>query len=103
MMMLAMPIKVLSLFLISGAVGLEAGKLYGFFAGVEVPAVPFWIVGWGRFAIAAHLLEGILAAVYAPSKQRNPLMYGLYTFFVGTIGLVELLKGEDIRRSFGVH
>ncbi|NJM20056.1 MAG: hypothetical protein HC907_15810, partial [Richelia sp. SM1_7_0] len=36
-------------------------------------------------AVGVHLIEAIIASSKAGSK------YGVYTFFVGTIGLVELL------------
>jgi hypothetical protein len=49
----------------------------------------------GRFAVTIHLVEGIIAGAYAPSRQKTPIVYGTYTFFVGTVGLLELLDQED--------
>ncbi|MEQ9357174.1 MAG: hypothetical protein RIG63_18605 [Coleofasciculus chthonoplastes F3-SA18-01] len=40
-------------------------------------------------------MEAIIAAVYAPSRQKTPIVYGTYTFFVGTVGLLELFDQED--------
>ncbi|HEY9634751.1 MAG TPA: hypothetical protein V6D14_15215 [Coleofasciculaceae cyanobacterium] len=47
----------------------------------------FWIE---RFAIFIHLVEGVIAASYAPSRKNMPIKYGIYTFFVGTVDLLEL-------------
>ncbi|WP_017747601.1 hypothetical protein [Scytonema hofmannii] len=44
-----------------------------------------------RFAVTIHFIEGIIAAFYAPSRKKVPIQYGTYTFFVGTVGLLELL------------
>ncbi|MEE3715553.1 hypothetical protein V2H45_02205 [Tumidithrix elongata RA019] len=52
------------------------------------------IIWIGRFAIAAHTLEGLIAAFFATSKQKSPLKCAIYTFFVGTVGLLELLESD---------
>ncbi|HEY9666326.1 MAG TPA: hypothetical protein V6C91_05945 [Coleofasciculaceae cyanobacterium] len=41
-------------------------------------------------AIAIHFVEGFIAAYKAPSRKKMPFQYGTYTFFVGTVGLLEL-------------
>ncbi|CAN1212736.1 Alr4224 protein [Tumidithrix helvetica PCC 7403] len=85
-------IKKTSILLISGAIGLELWNIYTSFAHRELPSflIPmFWI---GRFAIAAHGLEALIAAFWATSKQKRPLQYAIYTFFVGTVGLMELFE-----------
>ncbi|MGB3238828.1 MAG: hypothetical protein WBB29_11055 [Geitlerinemataceae cyanobacterium] len=87
-----MPIKVLSTVLISGAIGLELWNLYthGF------DRFESWmpIVWFERFALVAHGLEGIVSAFLAPAKGEKPIPYGVYTFFVGTIGLLELFDRQ---------
>lgn len=83
-------IKVVSTILITGAIGLEAWNRYAVLAHQTVPSslIPvFWIE---RFALISHFIEAIIAAGYAPSKNKLPLSYGIYTFFVGTVGLLEL-------------
>jgi hypothetical protein len=85
-------IKVASTGLISGAIGLEGWHLLMLPISAETLNLLtpiFWI---GRLGMAAHLIEAIVAALYAPSKGKNPLRYSLYTFFVGTVGLVELFE-----------
>ena len=89
---IATPIKVISTILITGAIALELGNLIAFFIGDPLPsslAPIFWVE---RFAVGAHLIEGAIAAIYAPQKQKMPLQYGTYTFFVGTVGLWELFN-----------
>ncbi|MEM9118693.1 MAG: hypothetical protein AAGD09_12530 [Cyanobacteria bacterium P01_F01_bin.56] len=83
-------IKVLSTGLITAALGLELGNITAHFFGIDPfanVAIAFWI---GRSALVIHAVEGAIAAAYAPSRQRSALRYGIYTFFVGTVGLVEL-------------
>lgn len=83
-------IKGFSIVLMTGAIGLEFWQFQSAITQSQPPVVPaavFWVVG---FALIAHSIEAVIAAVYAPSKQKSPFSYGIYTFFVGTVGLVEL-------------
>ncbi|NJR18346.1 MAG: hypothetical protein HC785_23290 [Calothrix sp. CSU_2_0] len=50
------------------------------------------IIGVGGLAITVHFIEAVIAAFYAASINKNPLQYGIYTFFVGTVGLLELYR-----------
>lgn len=87
-------IKCLSIVLMTGAIGLELWQLQSVITQSQQPAVPpvvFWIA---RFALIAHGLEGLIAAVYAPRQQKSPFFYAIYTFFVGTVGLVELYSSD---------
>lgn len=77
------------------AIGLELWSMYAKLTEAQVPNLlnpVFWVT---RFALAAHFTEGLIAACYAPSKQKHPIQYGIYTFWVGTVGLVELLRSEN--------
>ncbi len=47
----------------------------------------FWLAS---IALTAHGIEGFIAAIKASSGDQNPFTYGIYTFFVGFIGLKEL-------------
>lgn len=83
-------IKVISVVFISSAIGLELWNIYALWTNSIMPSSLnpiFWIE---RFAIVSHLIEGIIAAYYAPLKEKMPIKYGTYTFFVGTVGLLEL-------------
>lgn len=85
-------IKILSPCLIISALGLEAWRVYAQWTGVIIPAglTPvFWI---GRVAIAGHLVEGGIAIALSPSRGQRAIPSGLYTFFTGFVGLVELLE-----------
>jgi hypothetical protein len=62
----------------------------------ELPFPLLWI---GRFALVAHFLEGIVAFIYAPSHKQSAIASGIYTFFVGTVGLVELFKVEKVKQE----
>ncbi|MBW4488567.1 MAG: hypothetical protein KME12_12330 [Trichocoleus desertorum ATA4-8-CV12] len=88
-------IKVISTVLITGAIALEFWNLYASLTHLSIPSslTPvFWVE---RFAVTAHLIEGAIAAVLAPSRNKLPLQYGTYTFFVGTVGLLELFAKVD--------
>ena len=90
-------IKSLSILLISGAIGLELWHLYAEVTQHSFPAIPsavFWV---GRFALVVHAIEGAIAAGCALRQQQAPIPYAIYTFFVGTIGLVELFKPDTAR------
>ncbi|MGK7901523.1 MAG: hypothetical protein AB4352_08935 [Hormoscilla sp.] len=86
-------VKVLSTVLIAGAIALESWHLYAAFTHTEIPSFMPLIFGLARFALIAHLLEAAIAAFSA--KPQNPIAYGTYTFFVGTVGLLELFYWPD--------
>ncbi len=48
----------------------------------------------GSFAITVHFIEAVVAVFYASSRNKNPIKYGIYTFFVGTVGLLELFDRD---------
>ena len=95
---LVLVIKVISLLLIASGIGLELGNAYALFTHSQTPSIPKFIFWLERFAITAHLFEGIIAVYYAPAKNKIPIIYGIYTFFVGTVGLLELFDfpGERV-------
>ncbi|MBD2164122.1 hypothetical protein H6G04_06845 [Calothrix membranacea FACHB-236] len=83
-------IKVISIFLISSAIGLELWNLYAITHNIQVPSSLTPIFWFERFAVSCHLVEAIIAGFYAPSRKQLPIKYATYTFFVGTVGLLEL-------------
>ena len=88
-------IKVLSTVLITSAIALELWNIYALLTHDALPNrlnLVFWI---GGFAISIHAVEGIIAAAYATSRKAPPIQYGIYTLFVGTVGLLELFDQED--------
>ena len=89
-------IKVVSTVLMSGAIVLETWNLT---LGVDWAALPGWChVGFWYVRVAAsiHLLEGVAAGIWASRRSdHQPLLYGLYTFFVGTVGLQELWESRE--------
>ena len=86
----AKSIKIVSTLAMTGALGLEAASLYLHLRGQSLPPrlnALFWLAS---VALIAHGVEGAIAASKARSHQKNPLTYGIYTFFVGFVGLKEL-------------
>lgn len=86
------PVKVFSSVLVAGALGLE---LWNILAGGSLFSDWKLVFYLGRFALVSHGIEAVIAAVYAPSKRRSPVVTGIYTFFVGTVGLVELFQQRE--------
>ncbi|NES22235.1 MAG: hypothetical protein F6K41_25760 [Symploca sp. SIO3E6] len=90
-------IKVISVLLISSGIGLELGNTYAILTHSQIPTIAKFIFWIERFAISTHLVEGVVAAYYAPAYHKIPIVYGTYTFFVGTIGLLELFNFLEYR------
>lgn len=88
-------IKTISTVLMMGAILLELWNIYALSNQLQIPSSIkpiFWIE---RVAVAVHLIEAIIAAFNAGSKKKTWYKYGVYTFFVGTIGLMELFGEEE--------
>jgi hypothetical protein len=88
-------VKIVSTCAISGAIGLEIWHIIALLTDRSLPNLLSVIMPISRFALIAHAIEGAIAAVYAPSKQKAILRSGIYTFFVGTVGLLELFAPVD--------
>ena len=86
-------VKILSTVLIASAIALELWHIYAAFTQRHIPDFMKIIFAIERFALIAHLLEAAIAAFSA--KPKNPIAYGTYTFFVGTVGLLELFYWPD--------
>jgi hypothetical protein len=89
-------IKGISIVLIASALSIELWNLSVYWIPHSTLDLPFWMVGFARFALIAHLIEGAIATFYAPTKQQKPMRYGVYTFFVGTVGLWELFDAVEM-------
>ncbi len=96
---LSQTIKIVSTLLISGAIILETWNLITHFIDRPLPEIFKWVIIIERFALISHLIEAIIAGFSAQGQGKNPLKSGVYTFFVGSVGLWEILKG--VESSFG--
>jgi hypothetical protein len=88
-------IKIVSTCAISGALGLEVWNILAIFTHQALPDLLSIIFPISRFALIVHAIEGAIAAAYAPSKNKLFLQFGIYTFFVGTVGLLELFDRAE--------
>ncbi|MEM8828931.1 MAG: hypothetical protein AAGE96_06180 [Cyanobacteria bacterium P01_G01_bin.19] len=85
-------IKITSIILITAALCLEIWNIY-LHLNQSMLADRLRPVLWlGSIALIAHGVEGIIAALNASSRHKNPFTYGIYTFFVGYVGLKELFE-----------
>ncbi|MBD2437410.1 hypothetical protein [Nostoc sp. FACHB-110] len=92
---LAKMIKIISTILITSAIGLELWNIYAVLNHNQIPSSLNLIIWFERFAMIAHLIEAAIAAFYASAKNKMPIKYAAYTFFVGTVGLIELFAKEE--------
>jgi hypothetical protein len=92
-------IKIISTMLIVGVLGLELRNLYAVQSQMTPFDLPFPLLWIGRFALVAHFLEGMIAFIYAPSRNQPAIASGIYTFFVGTVGLVELFELQETKQE----
>jgi hypothetical protein len=88
-------IKIIAIPLITAGIGLEIWNIQTLTNNTQLPNLLNPILILVHFALAAHLIEAIIAAIYAPAKNQPPLKYAIYTFFVGTVGLIELWENHD--------
>jgi hypothetical protein len=88
-------IKIVSTGVISGALGLELWNIIAIFIHQLLPDILNIIFPISRFALIAHAIESAIAAAYAPSKNKRSVRFAIYTFFVGTVGLVELFDRSE--------
>jgi hypothetical protein len=90
-------IKILSTVLISGAIILEAWTLTSNFIDITLPEIWKteifkWVIILAQVALISHFIEAIIAGFAAKYQGKNPLTSAVYTFFVGTVGLLEVLN-----------
>ncbi|MDJ0800409.1 MAG: hypothetical protein QNJ51_26985 [Calothrix sp. MO_167.B12] len=90
-----LPIKLVSIVLILTGIGLELWNLSANFLTTQISNSLHSIIWFARFVVGAHLIEGIIAAYLAPRKNKIAFKYAAYTFFVGTVGLLELFDSEN--------
>ena len=82
-------IKITSIIAISAALGLEAWNIYLHLNDAVLPTNLKPVHWLATIALVIHAIEGSIAATKV-ARNKNPLIYGIYTFFVGYIGLKEL-------------
>ena len=83
-------IKIISTIFITFCLGLEIWQVYLLSTGSSLPSRVYPFLWLGGIALIAHAIEGLIAAFKASAGQKNFLTYGIYTFFVGFVGLWEL-------------
>lgn len=83
-------IKIISTALITSAIGLELWNLNNQLPSILTPALII-----AHIALSAHFIEALIAAYYAPTRNQTAIKYAIYTFFVGTVGLLELWENPD--------
>lgn len=98
---IAPPIKILSVVLMASFIGLELyhmGAIATQHILISRLKLPLML---GHIVIASHAIEGAIAALYASSRGQSPWRCGVYTFWVGTIGLVELFTRHPLSQKVG--
>jgi hypothetical protein len=91
-------IKIASSLVITSALGLLGWNLLLYLQGASLSPNLTSLFQLGSFILVAHGIEGVIAAFKAPAYNQKPLFWGVYTFFVGFVGLQELVsQGSDYR------
>ncbi len=83
-------IKIASTTLITCALGLEIWYVSLKLTDSSPPNKLHPVLWLGSLALVAHFIEGVIAAFKAKTQDKLPINYGIYTFFVGFVGLWEL-------------
>jgi uncharacterized membrane protein len=88
-------IKIISIALITSAIGLEIWNIQTSTTNNQLPSIltPALIIA--HVALSAHFIEALIASFYAFSQNKIAIKYGTYTFFVGTVGLLELWENKN--------
>lgn len=88
-------IKIIATILITSAIALELWNIQTSITHNQLPKIltPALIIA--HVALSAHFIEGIIAAYYAPTRNQTSIKYAIYTFFVGTVGLLELFDNNE--------
>lgn len=94
-------IKIISISLITSAIALELWNIQTSITNSQLPTIltPTLIIA--HVALSAHFIEAIIAAYYAPNRNQTAIKYATYTFFVGTVGLLELFDNEEKKELKG--
>lgn len=87
-------IKFISIPLITSAIGLELWNIQTLITNNQIPNLLNPALILAHVALSAHFIEGIISAYYAPTQNQHPIKYAIYTFFVGTVGLLELWENR---------
>jgi hypothetical protein len=87
-------VKFIAPILMLAAIALEGNFIYLYLNHQEIPKFLIASVIISTLIIVSHGIEGVIAGFIAKGKEKNPLLYGIYTFFIGTIALYELFESE---------
>ncbi|NET83448.1 MAG: hypothetical protein F6J94_16450 [Moorea sp. SIO1F2] len=93
-------IKITSIILITCALGLEIWYIYLQLTDGSIPSNLYYALWLASIALISHFIEGLIAAFKADSCDKNPITYGIYTFFVGFVGLWELFNPTSESSSY---
>ena len=89
--------KIISIILITSSIALELWNIQTITTNDQLPIAnilnPALILA--HIALSAHFIEALIAAYYAPARNQISIKYTVYTFFVGTVGLLELFDNNE--------
>jgi hypothetical protein len=88
-------IKIASSLVITSALGLLGWNLFLHLQGASLPSNLTSLFRLGSFILVAHGVEGMIAAFKASAYNQKPIPWVVYTFFVGFVGLQELVNQES--------
>lgn len=94
-------IKVTSIIVVTVAIALDLVDFYLSSQQATLASnLNFWL--WvGNIILFAHAIEVAIAVPKARFQGKNPIFYGIYTFFVGFVGLKELFQQDSSKTTVG--
>lgn len=97
------PVKIVAAIFTTLGLFLELWNIYHIVYHTQIYPTVTKLIWLAHFVITAHFLEAVIAAFLisskTPSEDRKPFRYGIYTFFVGTVGLLELNNNDSEQAS----
>jgi hypothetical protein len=88
-------VKFISPLVMLGAIFFDGNFIYLALNHQDIPKLFTALFILGTMIIIIHGIEAFVAGYLAKDKEdKNPILYGIYTFLTGTIALYELLEPD---------
>ena len=94
-------VKYISPVVMLAAVFFDANFMYLSSNEITMPKYFTGLFILGTLLIVVHTIEGVFAGILVKKQQaqtktdKNPVLYGIYTFLIGTVGIYELYETEE--------
>ena len=87
--------KIISIILISSAIICELCSAYILVNNYESHNYLRFLLWISRCALIIHFIESLIVVYYIRLENKSYVKYGIYSFLVGTVSLLELKKNRN--------